>query len=328
MVLHRATQRIEHRFFRDLVDYLHPEELIVLNNSKVIAARLFGRKKSTGAKIEMLLIEELGPNCWWALLKPGKRAQIGSKLRILKKRQEETAIDAIVMEKNSEGQYRLAFAGVDDLRSVLPELGEIPLPPYIERLQSPDSGDAARYQTVFAGPEGSVAAPTAGLHFTSEMLEQIKQRKINCAEVTLHIGMGTFAPVKVENLEVHPMHEEKYEVPRQTAELVEKTKQKGKRIIAVGTTSLRVLESEGQAHGKVLAGAARTRLFIYPPYQFRIVDSLLTNFHLPESTLLMLVSAFACPGGIEGRSFVLRAYQEAIREGYRFFSYGDAMLIL
>jgi S-adenosylmethionine:tRNA ribosyltransferase-isomerase len=301
LVLHRATRQIEHLQFPDLLKFVRPGDVMVFNDSKVIPARLRPRTHVA----EMLLVEEVAPNDWWVMLRPAKRAPIGTQILLTEN------IVASVTQINADGHRRVKFSGVENVMDMVPLLGQTPLPPYIKR--PADLNDDERYQTVFAKHTGSVAAPTAGLHFTPELLERLRRYGVQTAFVTLHVGLGTFAPVKTDNVEEHTMHEEPFVVPVETAEKIATAQ----RVIAVGTTSVRVMES---THGK--AGAGRTRIFIYPPYQFQVVDALLTNFHLPRSTLLMLVSAFA------GRELVLTAYEEAIRERYRFFSYGDAMLIL
>jgi S-adenosylmethionine:tRNA ribosyltransferase-isomerase len=328
LVLERSTKCISHHNFRDLPKFLETGDLLVFNNSKVIPARLHGRKAESGGEVEILLVEEVSPNQWWTMLRPGKRVRAGS--RILIHSPESEKIEGTVLEKNPEGHFRIEFAGVPNIVHHLEKIGEVPLPPYIERGKSgPTSADAARYQTIYAKTPGSVAAPTAGLHFTPRILEQLSQNGIKTAELTLHVGLGTFAPVKAERIEDHRMHEERFNLSPETADLIALTKQRRKRVIAVGTTSLRVLETVARENkGKIPPCAGRTDIFIYPPRTFTAVDALLTNFHLPQSTLLMLVSAFAAPGLLEGRDLILRAYSEAIREGYRFFSYGDAMLIL
>jgi S-adenosylmethionine:tRNA ribosyltransferase-isomerase len=239
-----------------------------------------------------------------------------------------TSVVLEILEKSEEGHYRVSSHGTGDLLGELSRIGEVPLPPYIRRDEGTRPEDDERYQTVFAQAAGSVAAPTAGLHFTPEILAQIRNNGVEIAEVTLHVGLGTFSPVKVESLAEHKMHEERYEIGAEAAKKIADAKRSGRRVIAVGTTSLRVLESVAAKHGEVIATAGKTRLFVYPPYDFKVVDALLTNFHLPESTLLMLVSAFAAPGKTEGRDLMMKAYEEAIRERYRFFSYGDAMFIV
>lgn len=348
LVLHRADGRLEHRRFLDLPTYLRRGDLLVLNDSRVIPARLRGFKPHSGGEIEVLLVEENAANDWWAMLRPGKRVRPGTKIEFVRAadgagrsargagneaRGAETVANgelrATVLAKNAEGHCRLRFDGPADVREVLERFGEVPLPPYIERVGPPSAEDRERYQTVFAGPPGSVAAPTAGLHFTSELLAQMAAMGVEVRFVTLHVGLGTFAPVKADRLEDHVMHEEVFELPAATAVAVNAAKREGRRVIAVGTTSVRVLESAAaQSPGSLRAMRGRTRLFLRPPQMFRVVDALLTNFHLPESTLLMLVSAFAAPGETRGRGLVLAAYAEAVRERYRFFSYGDAMLLL
>lgn len=330
LVLHRAENQIEHKRFPDLLDFFRAGDVLVLNNSRVIPARLRGANAKTGGKFEMLLIEENSANDWWALIKPGKSAKIGTEILLEKSDAEggNREISATVVEINSEGHRRLKFSGTENIFSELDELGEMPLPPYIERkAESPE--DKERYQTVFAENSGSVAAPTAGLHFTPEILEQIHARGVNICFVTLHVGLGTFLPVKVENLSEHKMHTERFEIGEETVRAISEAKKSGNRVVAVGTTTVRVLESVAKQNaGKLNVYADKTDIFIFPPFPFQIVDALLTNFHLPCSTLLMLVSAFASPNEISGRGKILSAYAEAVRERYRFFSYGDAMLIL
>lgn len=367
-VLHRATGRFEHRHFRDLAEFLRAGDVLALNNSRVIPARLRGVNAHTGGAFEMLLLEENAPNDWWVMLKPGKRAQVGTQILITPRssRGDEDPssktsepphvgshdIKASVIETNDEGHRRLRFEEGRNLLEVLDELGEVPLPPYIRRdvgtlnsrsarpvgvqasacspaHHSAHDLDRERYQTVFAQTAGSVAAPTAGLHFTDELLGDLRARGVETHFVTLHVGLGTFAPVKADTLAAHPMHEERFAVSDATASTVNKAKAAGRRVIAVGTTTVRVLESVAKDNrGRLVAGQGRTKIFIHPPYDFKITNVLLTNFHLPCSTLLMLVSAFAAPDETRGRELILAAYAEAIRERYRFFSYGDAMLIL
>jgi S-adenosylmethionine:tRNA ribosyltransferase-isomerase len=323
LVWSRPTLAHSHLIFCDLPSLLRPNDLLVLNNSKVIAARLRGTREK-GGKFEILLTEENAKNDWWALLKPGRRVRAGSKLRFQDLQENATDTVATVLEKNPAGQFRLLFEGTENILNELGKHGEIPLPPYITRPSGPSlPQDCERYQTVFASPLGSVAAPTAGLHFTPELLANIPH-----VEVTLHVGLGTFAPVKVDDIEAHKMHSERFEVTEATAERIKQTKAAGGRIVAVGTTSLRVLESVARAnHGAIVAGHGSTDIFIFPPFQFRSVDALITNFHLPKSTLFMLVSAFMTPGSTDGISQLKALYEIAIRERYRFFSYGDAMLI-
>jgi S-adenosylmethionine:tRNA ribosyltransferase-isomerase len=309
-----------------LPDLLSPGDLLILNNSKVIPARLRGTKPGTGGAIEFLLLEENSLNDWWVMLRPAKRLRAGDFFSITDFENRATNFRAVLIEKNQEGHCRLRFENVKDILDVAHEFGEMPLPPYIQRAPGrPMSEDLERYQTVYAKDEGSVAAPTAGLHFTPEIFEELKSRGIDHAFVTLHVGAGTFAPVKADRIEDHRMHEERYEIPADTFEKIEATKKRGGKIICVGTTSLRVLESAARTDWQ--SGVGRTRIFIYPPFDFKIADGLLTNFHLPKSTLLMLVSAFASPNSTDGIEKILRAYREAIQERYRFFSYGDAMLL-
>jgi len=328
LVLQRRDGRIEHRKFRDLLDFLRAGDVLVLNNSRVIPARLRGANAKSGGKFEALLLEENAPNNWWAMLRPGKNARIGTQIIIGDANHEPTKIMATVTGVNADGHRRLKFSGTPDIRRELDSLGEIPLPPYIER-KTAQAGDKERYQTVFAQLPGSVAAPTAGLHFTETLLDKIRARGVKVCFVTLHVGPGTFAPVNAETPVEHTMHEERFETGEETVRAVNEAKKSGQRVIAVGTTSVRVLESlAAQNAGKITVFSGKTKIFIFPLFRFQIVDALLTNFHLPCSTLLMLVSAFAAPGEICGREMVLAAYARAIRERYRFFSYGDAMLIL
>ncbi len=327
LVLNRETNDLEHRRFTDLITYLRSDDVIVLNNSRVIPARLRGVNAQSGGKFEILLFQEKGVNDWWALLRPGKRAQIGTQIDLLDLNQRKSDISAVVEEINAEGHRRIRFHGTTNIFEELERLGEIPLPPYISRDEQLDS-DRERYQTVYAQAAGSVAAPTAGLHFTPELLEAIRTRGVEICPVTLHVGLGTFAPVKAETLCGHVMHEERFEISAETALAINEAKSKQRRIIAVGTTAVRVLESvANQNSGKLEASCGTTKMFIFPPYKFQIVDALVTNFHLPSSTLLMLVSALASPGETVGREIILAAYKKAIEERYRFFSYGDAMLI-
>jgi S-adenosylmethionine:tRNA ribosyltransferase-isomerase len=342
LVLHRDSGQLEHRQFPDLKNFLRAGDVLVLNDSRVIPARLRGLNSKSGGAFEILLLEEQATNDWWAMMKPGKRARIGTQIEIRNPKSEIPDIVATVTATNAEGHRRLRFSGAANLLDALDQLGEIPLPPYIRRDDRPASPsyqlDDARYQTVFARPPGSVAAPTAGLHFTQPLLEEIRGLGVEPHFVTLHVGLSTFAPVKTVTLAEHLMHEERYEVCETTALAVNRAKAEGRRVIAVGTTSVRVLESaaqfcdgapaSGPARLAVKSGPGRTKIFIHPPYEFKIVDALLTNFHLPCSTLLMLVSAFAAPGRTKGREAILAAYAEAIRQRYRFFSYGDAMLLL
>ena len=326
LVLHRRSAQIEHQRFPDLLEYLQPGDILVLNNSRVVPARLRGMNAHTGGQFEILLLEENAVNDWWVMLRPGKRARVGTQTVLRNHDSKRTNVNAIVREKNDEGHRRLRFSGTPNIANELENLGEVPLPPYIHRDSSASmESDRERYQTVFAQPAGSVAAPTAGLHFTESLLNEIRSRGTQICFLTLHVGLGTFAPVKTELIAAHKMHAERVEISAETAHLVNAAKQERRRVIAVGTTALRVLETFDSA---LIPGAGKTRIFIYPPHDFKTVDALLTNFHLPRSTLLMLTSAFAAPKETRGRDLILSAYAEAIREQYRFFSYGDAMLIL
>ena len=330
LVVHRKSGRITHREFRSFLEYLHEGDTLVLNDSRVIPARLRGVNANTGGQFEILLLEENAANDWWAMLRPGKRARIGTNINVHAQNGESSSVQATVVEKNEEGHRRLHFDGTPNIIGNLEELGEVPLPPYIRRTDTREMDkDKQRYQTVFARPPGSVAAPTAGLHFTEPLLDEIRGRGVKICFLTLHVGLATFTPVKTETISAHKMHEERFEVSAKTAHTVNEAKTEGRRVIAVGTTTVRVLESvASQNQGRLVSGSGRTRFFIHPPCDFKIVDALLTNFHLPRSTLLMLVSAFAAPNDTRGRDAILSAYAEAIRERYRFFSYGDAMLIL
>jgi S-adenosylmethionine:tRNA ribosyltransferase-isomerase len=332
LVLHRNSGEIAHGRFANLPEHLQPGDVLVLNNSRVIPARLRGVNAVTGGQFEILLLEENSLNDWWAMLRPGKRGRVGTQITVLDANGHRSPIRATVLETNEEGHRRLRFDGAQNIFEQLDALGEVPLPPYIRRdTENPEhrnsSDDRERYQTVFAQTAGSVAAPTAGLHFTETLLEKIRSRGVQICFVTLHVGLGTFAPVKSETLSAHTMHEERYELSEATARVINQARAAGRRVLAVGTTSVRVLESAANGNS-VVAGSGRTRIFIYPPYHFKIVDALLTNFHLPRSTLLMLVSAFAAPDETRGREMVLSTYAEAVRERYRFFSYGDAMLLV
>jgi S-adenosylmethionine:tRNA ribosyltransferase-isomerase len=311
-----------------LPDFLRAGDLLVLNDTKVIPARLRGNREDSAGKAELLLLRPIAVNEWWAMLKPGRRLREGSTLRILKHKGGPSDFVGTIVEKNEAGHGRVHFSGPGNILDHLGQVGEMPLPPYIRPDATRSKLDQERYQTVFARDPGSVAAPTAGLHFTESLLEDLRDRGVETRYVTLHVGLGTFAPVKTEEIEAHEMHEEQFQVSPETATAIRLAKAEGRRVIAVGTTSLRVLESVAMNHGgEVVAGAGATRIFIHPPHKFRVVDALLTNFHLPCSTLLMLVSAFASPGSTAGIDVILDAYQEAIRERYRFFSYGDAMFV-
>lgn len=312
LVLNRETGAVEHHIFKEITDYLRPGDCLVLNNTKVIPARLLGVKEDTGAAIEILLLKRRDSDVWETLVKPGKKARPGAKIVF-----GDGCLRAEVLEVVEEGNRLIRFDYEGIFEEVLDRLGEMPLPPYItHKLQ-----DKNRYQTVYAKYEGSAAAPTAGLHFTEELLSQIGEIGVNIAYVTLHVGLGTFRPVKADNLSEHHMHSEHYQVTQETADLINRTKESGGRVICVGTTSCRTVESAADENGRVQPGCGDTEIFIYPGYRFKVLDCLITNFHLPESTLVMLVSALA------GRENVLSAYREAVEEKYRFFSFGDAMLI-
>ena len=328
LVLHRQENLLEHRQFTHLPEYLRDGDVLVLNDSRVIPARLRGANVKTRGNFEVLLLEENAPNDWWVMLRPGKSARIGTEIAFGGPGGGPGDIRATVVEINAEGHRRLQFSGAKDICQELDRLGEVPLPPYIQRPQSA-SDDKERYQTVFARLDGSVAAPTAGLHFTHELLDKIRRRGVQVCFVTLHVGAGTFLPVKSASLAAHTMHAERFEVAEAAADVINAAKQSGRRVVAVGTTTVRVLETVAALHaGMINVYKGKTDIFIHPPFRFRMADALLTNFHLPRSTLLMLVSAFAATGETRGRDMILRAYAEAVRERYRFFSYGDAMLML
>ena len=329
LLLDRQAECTSHHHFKDLLTFLRPGDVLVLNDSRVLPARLRGVKSDTGGQIEMLLVEENTTNDWWVMLRPGKRVRPGTEIQLRTLAGEPSSIYGTVREKNPEGHCRVQFSGVNNLSEALESLGETPLPPYINRgVGEVSSDDRARYQTVYAQPSGSVAAPTAGLHFTAALLEEIRCAGMKVCFLTLHVGLGTFVPVKAERLEEHIMHEERFSLNEATADTINSAKREGRRVIAVGTTTMRVLESVANQHaGELRAASGRTRIFLYPPCEFKIADALLTNFHLPQSTLLMLVCAFAAPRETRGRELILSAYAEAVRERYRFFSYGDAMFI-
>jgi S-adenosylmethionine:tRNA ribosyltransferase-isomerase len=328
LVLRRKENRIEHLCFPDLLEFLRAGDALVLNNSRVIPARLHGFNARSGGKFEILLIEENSTNDWWAMLRPGKNARIGTQIIFCDSNGNIGEVRAVVSEISDEGHRRLQFSGTVDIWRELNRLGEVPLPPYIERRRQLTQ-DKERYQTIYAQTDGSVAAPTAGLHFTPELLEKIKVKGVKICFVTLHVGPGTFQPIKTESLQAHKMHAEWFEIDEETVRTVNDVKTCGNRVFAVGTTSVRALESVAAQHyGKLNVYRGKTNIFIHPPFQFRIADALLTNFHLPRSTLLMLASAFSAPGETCGRKMILSAYAEAVRERYRFFSYGDAMLII
>ncbi|MEY8366947.1 tRNA preQ1(34) S-adenosylmethionine ribosyltransferase-isomerase QueA [Anaerovoracaceae bacterium 41-7] len=318
MVLNREKRSVDHKHFYDILDYLQPGDCLVMNNSKVLPARLFGEKEKTGAKIEFLLIKRLDGDRWETMVKPGKRLKPGDSVSFGEN------FSAKILDYGEDGTRIVEFFYEGIFMERLEELGKMPLPPYIERESTVEDRDM--YQTVYCKEEGSVAAPTAGLHFTEELLKKAEAKGVRLAYVTLHVGIGTFRPVKCENVEDHHMHFEEYEVDEETARTINDTILTGGRIVSVGTTSTRTLESAAytdEASGKFLvkAGAGSTGIFIYPGYQFKVVEALITNFHLPKSTLLMLISA------LYNRDQILKAYEIAVTEKYRFFSYGDAMLI-
>lgn len=313
LVLGRNSGNIEHKHFKDVINYLETGDTLVLNDTRVMPARLFGLKEETGAKVEMLMLTRIENNDWEVLLKPAKRIKVGNKLSF-----GEGKIIAECIEELDQGGriMRLYYEGI--LEERLNELGEMPLPPYIkERLDDPD-----RYQTVYAKESGSAAAPTAGLHFTDELLDEIRAKGINIAFITLHVGLGTFRPVSVEDINDHEMHSEYYQMTQETANLLNQTKKEGHRIISVGTTSTRTLETIRRDYNEFVAVSGWTDIFIYPGFTYKAIDGLITNFHLPKSTLVMLVSAFS------SRENILNAYKEAVKLEYRFFSFGDAMLII
>lgn len=312
MVVGREDGSIVHRHFYDILDYVNPGDCLVINDTKVIPARLMGVKEDTGASIEVLLLKRKEEKIWETLVKPGKKARVGARISF-----GGGLLVGEVMDIVEEGNRLIRFEYEGIWEELLDRLGQMPLPPYITHQLK----DRNRYQTVYAKNEGSAAAPTAGLHFTNELLRQLKEKGVEIAHVTLHVGLGTFRPVKVDNILEHHMHSEFYVVEEEEAARINAAKQRGNQIISVGTTSTRTLESVADDNGIVRAGSGWTDIFIYPGYQFKVVDSLITNFHLPESTLLMLVSAFST------REQMLHAYEEAVEERYRFFSFGDAMLI-
>ena len=312
MVLDKKTGEIEHRKFHDILEYLNEGDTLVLNNTRVLPARLIGEKEETGGKIEFLLLKRIEGDKWECLAKPGRKAKVGTVFTF-----GEGKLKAIVREIGEEGNRIIEFKYDGIFEQVLDELGQMPLPPYIhEKLE-----DKERYQTVYSKEKGSAAAPTAGLHFTEELLKEIKDKGVNIAYLTLHVGLGTFRPVKVDDVNNHVMHSEYYHLDKENAELINKTKEAGKRVIALGTTSSRTLETIGDENGRVREQSGWTDIFIYPGYKFKIVDNLITNFHLPESTLIMLVSALA------GQDNIMNAYNTAVKEKYRFFSFGDSMFI-
>ena len=311
LVLNRKDKKYEHKVFRDIIDYLNPGDCLVINNTKVLPARLYG-KKDTGANVEFLLLKRIEGDYWEAMVRPGNKLRPGAKVEF-----GNGLLKAEVLEVLEGGNRKVKFEYQGIFNEILDQIGLMPLPPYIkETLKEND-----KYQTVYAKYDGSAAAPTAGLHFTEELLEKIKEKGVEVANVTLHVGIGTFRPVKVENIEDHSMHSEHYYIKQEDVEKINNAKKNGNRVIAVGTTSCRVLESVADENGMMREIENDTNIFIYPGYKFKCIDCLITNFHLPESTLIMLVSALA------GRDFVMEAYEEAVREKYKFFSFGDAMFI-
>ena len=312
MVLDRKNKTIEDKIFKDILDYLQPGDCLVRNNTKVISARLYGIKEETGVHIEFLLLKRIEGDIWEVMVHPGRRLKIGTKVIF-----GDGLLKAEILEMMEGGNRKVKFEYDGIFNEILDQIGLMPLPPYIkEKLE-----DKSRYQTVYAKYEGSAAAPTAGLHFTEELLEKIKEKGVEIANVTLHVGIGTSRPVKVENIEEHDMHSEHYYIKHEDAEKINNTKKNGGRIIAVGTTSCRVLESVADENGFVKETEGDTSIFIYPGYKFKCIDCLITNFHLPESTLIMLVSALA------GKEYIMSAYKHAVEERYHFFSFGDAMFI-
>lgn len=312
MILDKKTGEIQHKVFKNIVDFLNPGDCLVINDTKVIPARLIGERKNTGARVEILLLKRIDADKWETLVYPGKKAKPGDKI-VFGGGLLEAEIQSIVDEGNRIVKFN--YTGI--FEEILDKLGQMPLPPYItEKLE-----DKTRYQTVYAKHEGSAAAPTAGLHFTPELLEEIKKKGVNIAKLTLHVGLGTFRPVKADNILEHKMHSEFYNLESEQAEIINFSKSNGGRIISVGTTSCRTLESIADENGSVMAKSGWTDIFIYPGYKFKIVDNMITNFHLPESTLIMLVSALA------GKDNIMNAYNTAVNEKYRFFSFGDAMFL-
>lgn len=313
MILHKKDGSLEHCIFKDLTEYLNPGDCLVINDTRVIPARIYGVKEKTGAVVEFLLLSQKENDVWECLCKPGKRAKIGTKFSF----GEGKLIGEIVNIDDNEGSRFVKFTCEGSIYAVLDEIGSMPLPPYIKEKLN----DKERYQTVYSKELGSAAAPTAGLHFTPQMLEEIKAKGVNIAEITLHVGLGTFRPVKVDDVTKHKMHTEHYIMPKKAADIINNTKKNGKRVIAVGTTSCRTIESVAAKNGCICADEDDTSIFIYPGFEFKCMDALITNFHLPESTLIMLVSAFA------GYDNIMNAYNTAVKEKYRFFSFGDAMFI-
>lgn len=312
LVVNKKTGKLAHKHFYDIVDYLNPGDCLVMNNTRVIPARLYGSKEKSGGKIEFLLLKRIGIDTWEVILKPGKKAKPGSRFEF-----GGGLLHAEVLSVAEDGKRIVKFEYDGIWEELLDKLGEMPLPPYIKEKLT----DKERYQTVYSKIEGSAAAPTAGLHFTKELLEKIKAKGVKLAYLTLHVGLGTFRPVSAERIEDHIMHTEYYEISAETAEIINSCRKNSGRIIAVGTTSVRTLETVAEDTGKIKAASGETNIFIYPGYKFKIVDCIITNFHLPESTLMMLVSAFA------GKENIFNAYETAVKEKYRFFSFGDAMYL-
>lgn len=313
LVLHRKSGRVEHRVFTDIVEYLKPGDCLVRNNTKVIPARLYGTRVDTGATIELLLLKRMENDVWETLVKPGKKARQGAVISF-----GDGILTGEIIDVKEDGNRLIQFRYEGIFEEILDQLGQMPLPPYITHTLK----DKNRYQTVYAKYEGSAAAPTAGLHFTEELFQKLEEKGVLVANVTLHVGLGTFRPVKVDDVSKHHMHTEFYQVTKEEADKINKAKQAGGRIVCVGTTSCRTIESAADENGVLKPGQGDTDIFIYPGYSFKMMDVLITNFHLPESTLLMLVSALA------GKEQVMRVYEEAVQERYRFFSFGDAMIIL
>ncbi len=312
LILDRETGEVEHDYFYNIVDFLNPGDCLVLNDTRVIPARLIGEREDTGGKIEFLLLKRTESDTWQTLVKPGKRAKLGNRFIF-----GDGLLYAEIININEEGSRVIKFEYEGIFEEILDRLGQMPLPPYITKKLE----EKERYQTVYSKNQGSVAAPTAGLHFTKELLKKIEEKGVKIAYITLHVGLGTFRPVKAEKIQEHRMHSEFYIVDETAVDIINKTKERGNKIIAVGTTSCRTLESIADKDGKVKPGSGWTDIFIYPGFVFRVIDGLITNFHLPKSTLIMLVSAFA------GREKTLKAYDTAVKERYRFFSFGDAMFI-
>ena len=313
LVLHRKSGRVEHRVFTDIVEYLKPGDCLVRNNTKVIPARLYGTRVDTGATIELLLLKRMENDVWETLVKPGKKARQGAVISF-----GDGILTGEIIDVKEDGNRLIQFRYEGIFEEILDQLGQMPLPPYITHTLK----DKNSYQTVYAKYEGSAAAPTAGLHFTEELFQKLEEKGVLVANVTLHVGLGTFRPVKVDDVSKHHMHTEFYQVTKEEADKINKAKQAGGRIVCVGTTSCRTIESAADENGVLKPGQGDTDIFIYPGYSFKMMDVLITNFHLPESTLLMLVSALA------GKEQVMRVYEEAVQERYRFFSFGDAMIIL